>query len=119
MLRRPPKSTRADTLLPYTTLFRSFAAHYDLLRARAEQEQRTARGAEFNSEILGVVERTASESQTLRNQAADASAAARGMLGKTSEVAAAAEQSAVAMREAAQTAAGLIQAIEEIGRAHV
>src|SRR3546814_17224981 len=35
------------------------------------------------------------------------------MLGKTSEVAAAAEQSAVAMREAAQTAAGLIQAIED------
>ena len=35
------------------------------------------------------------------------------MLGKTSEVAAAAEQSAVAMREAAQTAAGLIMAIEE------
>ena len=38
---------------------------------------------------------------------------ARGMLGKTSEVAAAAEQSAVAMREAAQTAAGLIRAIED------
>jgi methyl-accepting chemotaxis protein len=35
------------------------------------------------------------------------------MLGKTSEVAAAAEQSAVAMREAAQTAAGLIRAIED------
>jgi methyl-accepting chemotaxis protein len=34
------------------------------------------------------------------------------MLGKTSEVAAAAEQSALAMREAAQTAAGLIRAIE-------
>src|SRR3546814_2840869 len=24
MLRRPPRSTRTDTLLPYTTLFRSF-----------------------------------------------------------------------------------------------
>src|SRR3546814_7323728 len=35
------------------------------------------------------------------------------MLGKTAEVGAAAEQSAVAMREAAQTAAGLIQAIED------
>src|SRR3546814_10926467 len=35
------------------------------------------------------------------------------MLGKASEVAAAAEQSAVAMREAAQTAAGLIRAIED------
>jgi methyl-accepting chemotaxis protein len=35
------------------------------------------------------------------------------MLGKASEVAAAAEQSALAMREAAHTAAGLIRAIEE------
>src|SRR3546814_9646426 len=25
MLRRPPRSTRTDTLLPYTTLFRSFS----------------------------------------------------------------------------------------------
>src|SRR3546814_16889591 len=25
MLRRPPRSTRTDTLVPYTTLFRSFA----------------------------------------------------------------------------------------------
>jgi methyl-accepting chemotaxis protein len=40
-------------------------------------------------------------------------ASTRGMLGKTSEVAAAAEQSAIAMREAAQTAAGLIRAIED------
>src|SRR3546814_7561266 len=28
MIRRPPRSTRADTLLPYTTLFRSI--RYDL-----------------------------------------------------------------------------------------
>src|SRR3546814_6178925 len=26
MIRRPPRSTRADTLFPYTTLFRSFRA---------------------------------------------------------------------------------------------
>src|SRR3546814_3955605 len=26
MLRRPPRSTRTDTLFPYTTLFRSYAA---------------------------------------------------------------------------------------------
>src|SRR3546814_19643852 len=26
MIRRPPRSTRTDTLLPYTTLFRSWAA---------------------------------------------------------------------------------------------
>src|SRR3546814_18736260 len=33
MIRRPPRSTRTDTLFPYTTLFRSEGA---LTRARAE-----------------------------------------------------------------------------------
>src|SRR3546814_18665955 len=28
MIRRPPRSTRTDTLFPYTTLFRSKAANY-------------------------------------------------------------------------------------------
>src|SRR3546814_19093882 len=28
MIRRPPRSTRTDTLLPYTTLFRSLPAHF-------------------------------------------------------------------------------------------
>src|SRR3546814_14951748 len=32
MIRRPPRSTRTDTLLPYTTLFRSRSAMYDLKR---------------------------------------------------------------------------------------
>ena len=90
-----------------------FSYHYDVLRTRAERERRSAQGSEFNKEIVSVVERTASGSRKVREQASEASQAARGMLGKTSEVAAAAEQSAVAMREAAQTAAGLIMAIEE------
>src|SRR3546814_5069904 len=30
MIRRPPRSTRTDTLFPYTTLFRSLAACYGL-----------------------------------------------------------------------------------------
>ena len=90
-----------------------YSAHYDRLRASAEHERRRTQGSEFNKEIMSVVERTASGSRKVRTQAAEASQAARGMLGKTSEVAAAAEQSAVAMREAAQTAAGLIMAIEE------
>src|SRR3546814_9215648 len=35
MIRRPPRSTRTDTLFPYTTLFRAFgllAGHADALR---------------------------------------------------------------------------------------
>src|SRR3546814_12012734 len=35
MIRRPPRSTRTDTLFPYTTLFRSGRAHRPL---RAGQE---------------------------------------------------------------------------------
>ncbi len=93
--------------------FDVYSAHYDALRARQERERRSARGAEFNRDMLTGVERTASESRKLREQAAQASTSVRGMLGKTSEVAAAAEQSAVAMREAAHTAAGLIRAIED------
>src|SRR3546814_1478593 len=31
MKRRPPRSTRTDTLFPYTTLFRSIEAHNNLL----------------------------------------------------------------------------------------
>src|SRR3546814_15874673 len=41
MIRRPPRSTRTDTLFPYTTLFRSKAAHDDysdiLLKALADR----------------------------------------------------------------------------------
>src|SRR3546814_5475123 len=34
MIRRPPRSTRTDTLFPYTTLFRSLSdEHYALYRA--------------------------------------------------------------------------------------
>src|SRR3546814_16354550 len=32
MIRRPPRSTRTDTLFPYTTLFRSIAGGLDQLR---------------------------------------------------------------------------------------
>jgi methyl-accepting chemotaxis protein len=90
-----------------------FAAYFETFQARAERDRRTSSGAQFHEEILSAAERTASDSRMIRAQASEASAAARGMLGKTSEVAAAAEQSALAMREAAQTAAGLIRAIEE------
>src|SRR3546814_5017000 len=33
MIRRPPRSTRTDTLFPYTTLFRSARSKRDLLRS--------------------------------------------------------------------------------------
>ena len=78
----------------------------------AKQEREALTNA-FRDGIAQTVETATRESGVLRGQAGTTSAAARGMLGKASEVAAAAEQSAVAMREAAQTAAGLIRAIED------
>ena len=68
---------------------------------------------DFHEGIAATVEEATHDGGALRVQATGASSSARGMIGKTSEVAAAAEQSAVAMREAATTAAGLIRAIED------
>jgi methyl-accepting chemotaxis protein len=88
--------------------------HHAISITRAEQDARRVNAAEeFNRKVVTVVGRCVSENEQLRSQATVTAGAARGMLGKTSEVAAAAEQSAVAMREAAQTAAGLIRAIED------
>src|SRR3546814_5482744 len=36
MIRRPPRSTRTDTLFPYTTLFRSLRSFLDALQAGQE-----------------------------------------------------------------------------------
>ena len=82
-----------------------------------EREQAgAARGerlAIFRRSIAGSIDTAAMHSGQICARAGATGSATRGMLGKTSEVAAAAEQSAVAMREAAQTAAGLIRAIED------
>jgi methyl-accepting chemotaxis protein len=66
---------------------------------------------EYKAEIVGAIDKSATESSNLKSRANAASQSARGMLAKTSEVASAAEQSAMAMREAAQTAGGLINVI--------
>ncbi|WP_294047529.1 methyl-accepting chemotaxis protein, partial [Sphingomonas sp.] len=75
--------------------------------------QREALGRTFDEDLSGTIAAAVGESAGLLDHALSTTTLARGMLGKTSEVAAAAEQSAVAMREAAQTAAGLIRAIED------
>ncbi|NJM51613.1 MAG: chemotaxis protein [Sphingomonadales bacterium] len=68
---------------------------------------------QFEADISSAANDVAEQSGAIRRQAANSAQMANGMLSKASEVAAASEQSAVAMREAAQTAAGLIRAIEE------
>jgi methyl-accepting chemotaxis protein len=81
--------------------------------ARQRADERQANGKLFQERIAAQVSSVSRLGGALREQATGASEATRGMLGKTSEVAAAAEQSAVAMRDAAHTAAGLIRAIED------
>src|SRR3546814_11709377 len=38
MIRRPPRSTRTDTLFPYTTLFRSTGVHVNEISTFLERE---------------------------------------------------------------------------------
>lgn len=81
--------------------------------AEEDRSERQRYGILFEQRIVGEIDGASQLGESLREQAKDASAATRGMLGKASEVAAAAEQSALAMREAARTSAGLIRAIED------
>src|SRR3546814_20711308 len=69
MIRRPPRSTRTDTLFPYTTLFRSAdqvhagmrgmllerMAHRRLLLAEQEFELRLLRSEEHTSELQSLM----------------------------------------------------------------
>ena len=91
-------------------------AEVEAIMRRAARTDRTTESAAFRSDILGILSSAMRNSGELRDQTSATSSSARGMLGKASEVAAAAEQSAVAMREAAQTSAGLIRAIENARR---
>src|SRR3546814_11211245 len=44
MIRRPPISTRTDTLFPYTTLFRSPQQAVEIVALRIDQRERAGRG---------------------------------------------------------------------------
>ncbi len=88
-------------------------AQIALLEAIEAADSRGRESEHFERRVGELVRASTDQSKSLTDRTRSTAASARGMLGKTSEVAAAAEQSAVAMREAAQTAAGLIRAIED------
>ncbi len=88
-------------------------AQVSLLEAIQAADMRGRESEQFERHVGNLVRASTEQSRSLTERTRSTAASARGMLGKTSEVAAAAEQSAVAMREAAQTAAGLIRAIED------
>jgi methyl-accepting chemotaxis protein len=91
--------------LLYSRYAEQAESEHDAIRAQYHQE--------FDAQISNTAAETAQHSATLQKQAVFASQVANGMLSKASDVAVASEQSAVAMREAAHTAAGLIRAIED------
>jgi methyl-accepting chemotaxis protein len=88
-------------------------ACYTHFHGRIVEEQRQNITVQFESDIKSSAADISDQANILRQQAAASTSVAQGMLSKASEVATASEQSAVAMREAAQTAAGLIRAIED------
>ena len=88
-------------------------AQIAVLEAHEAADARGRQSEEFERRVSDLVRASSDQSKSLTERTRSTASSARGMLGKTSEVAAAAEQSAVAMREAAQTAAGLIRAIED------
>lgn len=110
----PRLATMVDTLMRLSALeCEVTVAIYAAYRDHSTRTERDRLANEFHDGIASTVEDATRDGAALRVQASGASASARGMIGKASEVAAAAEQSALAMREAATTAAGLIRAIED------
>ena len=81
-------------------------------RAENARQERREQSERFRATMAASVQQSATLGAQLKDQAKTVSASARGMLDQTSEVAIAAEQSAAAMRQAAQTAGGLMHAIE-------
>lgn len=89
------------------------AAYWGQMERQREEQDRRALAQDFDRSIAALVQETESVRERVAHQTDAADRAAQGMIAKTAEVAAASEQSAMAMREAASTAAGLIRAIED------
>src|SRR3546814_15424671 len=66
MIRRPPRSTRTDTLFPYTTLFRSLVDRFIDLANASNLAQ--AREALFQGETINVTEGRAAEHTAERGE---------------------------------------------------
>src|SRR3546814_3595534 len=79
MIRRPPRSTRTDTLFPYTTLFRSLPLAENLLESGANYRSAAAAvaAANFESVRFGttctdwLIRLFDDEDETVRHEASD------------------------------------------------
>lgn len=93
--------------------FSVYAEEAALIAATSSSAARAAGAAEFGREVSRAIQSTCTQTEMLRSQSAAAADLARCAVIKTSEVATAAKQSATAMQDAAVTATGLIDAIED------
>src|SRR3546814_1730147 len=66
MIRRPPRSTRTDTLFPYTTLFRSNTTVTNTTRVEIDTST-TVAGLNQLRQVLTTAERSRSMASTLMN----------------------------------------------------
>src|SRR3546814_19639701 len=71
MIRRPPRSTRTDTLFPYTTLFRSFGARVQR-QADAVEGKRQRRVATGEKQQVHQLRRLEALAQLYPRRVADA-----------------------------------------------
>src|SRR3546814_12176229 len=75
MIRRPPRSTRTDTLFPYTTLFRSVGAGHERLPERREEEVGVADEPRLALPYRTAGDASAREGLALRREAFEAAGA--------------------------------------------
>src|SRR3546814_1304108 len=64
MIRRPPRSTRTDTLFPYTTLFRSGAVAAQQAEHEHQEQQPVAESAGAQVVRAGVAEQPRAQART-------------------------------------------------------
>src|SRR3546814_8601932 len=97
MIPRPPRSTRTDTLFPYTTLFRSVALGfcletlYEFLKEKAQQDALThviveRRGKREDNELELEFRRMRSEEHTSETPVTNAHLVCRLLLAKKNNI---------------------------------
>src|SRR3546814_5158858 len=59
MIRRPPRSTRTDTLFPYTTLFRSVEVHQDVVADRLRQHRHRGAAGDHAQQVVPAADHAA------------------------------------------------------------
>src|SRR3546814_14694539 len=134
MIRRPPRSTRTDTLFPYTTLFRSLLGQFDLVGIPSAPRGVPQIEVTFDIDANGIVnvgakDKATGKEQTIRIQASSGlSDAEIEQMVKDAALNAEKDKERRALVEAKNHAESLIHTTEktlaeagdkEIGRAHV